>query len=179
MTPLRAFRAVSTAASALAGLLLVGLMLLSVADVVRRNAGLSSIHGTIEYVEIGMVLAVYLGLGKSEEVEAHVRTPLVTSRLPVQVARWGRAVALALCALLMVYLAYSSGVRAWESYQAGEVSPGVDRIAVWPARCAVPLGALLLAVELLARAVASATGRLAVPDEPVHEPGLTAVEENA
>lgn len=175
MTLLRPFRAVSSLASAAAAVILIGLMLLTVLDVARRNAGMSSIHGTIDYVEIGMVLAVYLGLGKSEEVEAHVRTPLVTSRLPLPIAQWGRAIALGACALLMLYVAYSAGVRAWDSFDAGEVTAGVDRIPVWPARIAVPVGALLLAVELFARAVASATGRLAVPDAPVYEPGLEGV----
>jgi TRAP-type mannitol/chloroaromatic compound transport system permease small subunit len=147
-------RMVSIACATVAAVVMAILILVQVLDVIFRNAtGASFVRGVTEYISIGMVLVVFLSIAYAEQVGAHVRTPILTSRLPRRVAVVLRGVALAITAVVVWSLAYVTLGRAIESFQDGEVFSGIARVTAWPARFAVPLGAFLLGVELLVRAV--------------------------
>lgn len=139
------------ASAALLGLLVV----LQAVDVITRNAtGSSSVRGLPEYIAVGLGIIVFLSIGFAEREGAHVRTPLLTSRLPRGIARPSRAIALTFGAGILVVLAFGSLQRALDAFQTGEVAPGIAEVSTWPTRFAVPVGALLMAVELLRRALA-------------------------
>jgi TRAP-type C4-dicarboxylate transport system permease small subunit len=147
-------RAVSLACAAVAAVIMAALILLQVVDVIFRNAtGASVVRGVTEYISVGVVLVVFLAMAHAEREGAHVRTPLLTSRLPHRVRVVLRGTALAVAALVVWSLAVVTLGRALESFDTGEVASGIARVPVWPARFAVPLGAFLLGIELLARAV--------------------------
>jgi TRAP-type mannitol/chloroaromatic compound transport system permease small subunit len=133
---------------------MAALILLQVLDVIFRNAtGAAVVRGVTEYISVGVVLVVFLAIAHAEREGAHVRTPLMTSRLPHRARVVLRGAALAVAALVVWSLAVVTFGRALESFDAGEVASGIARVPAWPARFAVPLGAFLLGVELLARAV--------------------------
>lgn len=138
--------------------LLAVLIALSVADVFSRNFRDTSIGGTIDYVSVGMAAVVFLSLGRSEEVGAHVRTPLVTSKLPSRVAALGRGLALMIAAVVVVWLAWAAWDRALVSLDSREETPGMAGVPVWPIRLLIPVGSLLLALELAFGAVVSFAG---------------------
>ena len=147
-------RAVSLACAALGAVVMAALILLQVVDVIFRNAtGASVVRGVTEYISVGVVLVVFLAIAHAEREGAHVRTPLLTSRLPHRVRVVLRGTALAVTALVVWSLALVTLGRALESFDTGEVASGIARVPVWPARFAVPIGAFLLGIELLARAV--------------------------
>ncbi len=147
-------RKASLALAAVGAVVMAALILLQVLDVVFRNAtGASVVRGVTEYISVGVVLVVFLAMAHAEREGVHVRTPILVSRLPHRLGVVLRGVALAVAALVVWALAYVTLGRALESFDTGEVFSGIARVPVWPARFAVPLGAFLLGVELLARAV--------------------------
>jgi TRAP-type mannitol/chloroaromatic compound transport system permease small subunit len=106
-----------------------------------------------------MSAVVFLALGRSEEVGAHVRTPLVTSKLPTRVAAVGRGIALLAAALVVLWLAWAAWQRGLVSFEHREETPGMTGVPVWPVRLMIPVGAVLLALELGFGAVRSFAGR--------------------
>src|SRR5690349_18914039 len=70
-------RGLTAALAAVAAAALIILMLITVADVVRRALTDKSIEGAIEVAPLLLLGAVALGLGYAEQTMTHVRTSLV------------------------------------------------------------------------------------------------------
>lgn len=142
-------RALSRWLSYVSAAVLAALVLLVVVDVAVRNVGSGGgVEGTIDYVSVGQCAVVFLVLARSEELGAHVRTPILTSRLPERVAALLRGTALVLVSLVMAWLTWATWGRAMTSLSAFEVMPGVASVPVWPVRLLIPLGSALLTLEL-------------------------------
>jgi TRAP-type mannitol/chloroaromatic compound transport system permease small subunit len=153
-TILAPVRALSVVCAGVAAVTMAALMLLQVVDVVVRNTkGGSAVDGVPEYISVGMVAVVFLSIAHAEKLGAHIRTPVLISRLPGKVGVVVRGAGLIAAVLIIWALAWATLGRAIESYQASEVFSGIARVPAWPARFAIPLGAFLFGVELLARAL--------------------------
>jgi TRAP-type mannitol/chloroaromatic compound transport system permease small subunit len=149
-----AVRLATVACAVAAGAVLMVLVLLQMVDVVFRNTtGASAVRGVAEYISVGLVLVVFLSIAYAEKQAAHVRTPVLMSRLPRRLRLGLRALGLVVSALVMWALAWATLGRAIDAFEAGEVAAGVARVPSWPSRFAVPLGAFLLGVELVSRAL--------------------------
>jgi TRAP-type C4-dicarboxylate transport system permease small subunit len=147
-------RKVSLVCAGLAAVIMAGLMTLQVIDVLVRNAtGGSAVHGVPEYISVGMVFVVFLSIAHSERLGAHIRTPVLVSRLPKKVGHIARGAGLMVAACVIWALGWAALGRAIDAYDASEVFSGIARVPAWPARFAIPLGALLLGIELVARAL--------------------------
>ncbi|MGJ9426425.1 TRAP transporter small permease subunit [Nesterenkonia halotolerans] len=72
----------ASAFSVVAGLCLLALVLLTVADVVSRNVQGRSILGTVEISTVLLVAIAFLGLGAAEVTGKHVSVSLIEARLP-------------------------------------------------------------------------------------------------
>lgn len=142
-------RALSRWLSYVSAAVLAALVLLVVVDVAVRNVGSGGgVEGTIDYVSVGQCAVVFLVLARSEELGAHVRTPILTSRLPERMAALLRGTALVLVSLVMAWLTWATWGRAMTSLSTFEVMPGVASVPVWPVRLLIPLGSALLTLEL-------------------------------
>lgn len=123
---------VASAFSMLAGLCLLALVFLTVADVVSRNVQGRSILGTIEISTVLMVGIAFLGLGAAEITGKHVSVSLIESRLPAL----GRLACSVLRLLLLVGLGALFILGMTEVYQGalqrGETTSGVLRLATAP-----------------------------------------------
>jgi len=136
--------------SALAG----AIMMLTVsADVLRRTWTGRPIVGASELTVLLLVAVIFLGLGEAERTDTHVRMRLLTSRLPDRVAALLRTVALGMSLLILLWLVYATGVRAYRSYLSGEFLFGLARFPVWPARALIPVGFLGVALEVALRTI--------------------------
>lgn len=156
-------------------------MLLTVVDVLVRLVVGGSVPGLLEYSEVAMVFLVMCGIAYGQQQRVHVSVDLVTSRLRPPAA--GRVVGggLVIAALALCWLAYASGVSAVESIRSGEVRYGITEVPLWPARVMVPIGAGLVAAELVIQAASAFRGRTADGDlegaaEEPWTPDGTAVE---
>lgn len=149
-------RAVGTANSVcalLATTALVLLMLLTVADVAQRSATGQSIAGAVEIAPLILLAAVAFGLGNGEATGTHVRTSLVTDRLPSRIRAAVRTVGYAACFILLTWLTVLSFERAVEAFEYSDTTAGFQSIPTWPARAVVPIGFALWALTLLLRLV--------------------------
>lgn len=152
-----AWRALGAGASA--ALLLV--MLAVSADALLRQALNRPIAGTLEGVELLLVLVVYAGLARTQAERGHIAVDLLTGRL----AGRPRAAVAALASILALALfgatAWATGRMAVRSWQMGEYSAGLVAFPLYPSRGLVALGCACLCLQLLvelARAVARLAG---------------------
>jgi TRAP-type mannitol/chloroaromatic compound transport system permease small subunit len=128
-----------------------GLMLLTVADVVRRGLTDRSVEGLFEASPLLLLSATCLGLAYAEAMGVHVRTSLVTDRLPPQVTLVIRALGMFIGALLMAWIGWEAVDKAREAYEAHETTLGLRPVITWPAKALVPVGFVLLAIQLVFR----------------------------
>ena len=140
--------ATSRGFAALAAVALIFLMMLTVVDVTRRALTDRAIAGGIELAPLVLLGAVVLGLGYAELTRTHVRTSLVTSRLPPRVRAGVRATTYALGVALLLWIAFLSADRALNAFRFGDSTPGFVGLPTWPARGLVPFGLTLFALEL-------------------------------
>jgi TRAP-type C4-dicarboxylate transport system permease small subunit len=133
----------------ISGAFILVLMLLVVLEVFLRDVFSTTIGGTIEISEVMLAFLVFLGVAYAQQSSAHVNTNLVTSRIPPRVAGVVRTVGLVIAALVMLWAAWASAGRGWDSFQAGEARFGLRSVPVWPARLIIPVGFALLALETL------------------------------
>lgn len=144
-------RGLSGALAAIAAVALIILMLITVADVVRRAITDKSIEGAIEVAPMLLLGAVALGLGYAEQTLTHVRTSLVTSRIPLRARLVLRSLGGTVATALLLWISWESLGRAITAIEEKDVTPGFVAIQTWPARILVPLGFLLFALHVAFR----------------------------
>lgn len=130
------------------GLTLVLLVML-VAEVAVRELVGRSLLGTIELSEVLLVLVVALGAAHAQRAGAHVSTDLVTSRFAPTTGAVIRVTGMVVAAGFLLWTAWASAERGWESFESGESRFGITDVPVWPARVVLPVGLALLALQCL------------------------------
>lgn len=148
-SPVRsAIHAVSATFAAVAAVGILVIMMATVADVTRRALTDQAVAGVVELAPLVLVVAVVLGFGQAEATGTHVRTSLVTSRLPVRLRAGIRGLAFALVLALVVWMIWLTADRAISSVETGEMTSGFVGLPVWPARIVIPIGLTAFALEL-------------------------------
>ncbi len=134
LRPPRPLTAVSTALGLVAGLLLLALMLLTVADVVSRNALGRSILGTVDISTLLLVMVAFLGLAAAEFDGRHVSVGLIEARL-------GERTRTALSGLRALLLLVIGGLMVWglaevlfSAVDRSETTNDILRLPTWPAK---------------------------------------------
>lgn len=149
----RVIHRVTSAMSLIAGIGIVALMLIALADISSRKFVGPGISGAYEVTEIALCAVVFAGMAAAEAHKTHVRTPLVVERLPPRIADAARLVGLVVVIVglaWMTYLTFTAGIT---SYRIGEYRFGLNQVPVWPARLFIPLGLLSLTLEFVADTV--------------------------
>ena len=144
---------VTQACAVVAACIYAGLMFLTVLDVVRRGMTGHSVEGLFEASPLLLLGATCLALAYAETTGIHVRTSLVTDRLPGHVTLVVRALGMFVGAVLMAWIGWEAVGKALEAYDTHEVTLGLRPIITWPAKALVPIGFVLLAIQLVFRVV--------------------------
>ena len=147
----RVMRLLDAVGVVVSGALVVFLMFLSVFDVAMREWGSRGISGTIEWTEVLLVIMVFAGLGPAEVGKAHIRTPLVTNRLPDKWAHAVRALAQVFGAIFIGWLAFEAFSEAQLAIDVHELKIGVVEVPVWPAKVAIAVGLFVMCVVMVCR----------------------------
>ncbi|MFE3837212.1 TRAP transporter small permease [Pseudogemmobacter sonorensis] len=141
----------SDGAGALAGLILVMMILHITFDVVMRSFLNMPINGTVLIVSLFYMPAiVFLPLAMSERMNTHISVEILYDYLP----RRARLVLDVLGNLLSIVILSALAWRAWleaaKKFQIGaaEIEGGL-RIATWPSYFLLPFGCALMATVLL------------------------------
>lgn len=147
----RILAGVSTAGGVIAGISLMLMLALIMADVSLKYLMDLPITGTLEIVSYYfMPIAVYLALPYVERAGEHISVPLVTDLLPEPVRRALAIVVALLSAGYLLVVAWACGQKALALTQSGDaVNVIYFDLIIWPARWLVPIAFVLLAIQLV------------------------------
>lgn len=126
------------------------------ADALARHLAGGSVKGAIEWAEVLLVIAVFMGLAPAQRRGSNVATTIVLDRAHGALRIVLRLVGFACGAGFAAWLGMASIDQALDSVAAHEVLYGLARVPVWPARLAVALGAFLLLAQVIADALETA-----------------------
>lgn len=160
--------------TALAGLATLGMMLLTVADLVSREYFHGSIPGTVELTEVALAASVYAGLASAERAGTHVRTPLATSRMPAKTAAVLRIVGHLVVLAFLVLIVWYSLQAGLASKARGEFRMGLAAIPIWPVKLFIPAAVALMALHVARRVYTDLRGTDDVSGTPLALPRATA-----
>ena len=120
--------------SVVAGILLVGLILLTIADVVSRNFRDRSIVGTVEIATMLLVAIAFLGLASAEADGRHVVVELFESRFGVHTRMVFSVLRTLLLIGLGLLLAWGLTEVLLSAVDRGETTNDILRLPTWPAK---------------------------------------------
>ena len=152
-------------AGAFAALALVGLLLVILASIGTRLAGIA-FPGATSYAGYLMATASFLALAHTFRRGAHIRVELVLQNLPPAAARWLDILALAIAAGLAWYFAWFALRAVQVSAKIHDVSQGQDATPLWIPQLAMAAGTALLAVAITDHLLGRVTGRDEQPASP-------------
>lgn len=131
------------------GGIMMAMMLLVTTDIAGRYLLNSPVQGTLELTQFFMVGMLYLSLGYIQYHKANIRIDLLLVRLSPR-TQLILAIIVYLLGLVFFALILWQGVRmSVDALVGGERTIGSIRFPTYPARFAVPLGSLVLCVQLL------------------------------
>ena len=100
-----------------------------------------------------MGAAVFLAAAFTLRSGSHVRVSLLSNSVPARMVKAIDLAATLLAAALTVYLAYALLAFTWQAHVSGSTSPTIDEVPLVYSRGVMAIGALLLAVQMIARAL--------------------------
>lgn len=140
-----------------AGLVLVGLLALTVADITGRTVFNNPVPGTVEVTSLLLVVLVFLGLGHSEDLGDHITVDLLY-------VRSGKSLKLILDVFADILSVFVIAAMAFQLYHfglrqqdAGAESPVLEW-AVWPFVMIAAAGSALYAVSIGFKLILRAMG---------------------
>jgi len=142
----------SFVAAACAGVGLLFMAFLGVADIIGTQFLRSPISGTVEFTRQLMVFCIMLGVAQAEAEGKHIRVEVAIGLLPVAWRRYFNVLAPTSMAILFAAIA----IFGWDMLRQGivnrEHAEGLIKIPFWPARLALALGATLMTLQCLVNA---------------------------
>ena len=136
-----------TACGALAALFMVAILIVVLAAIGTRLAGVS-FPGAADYAGYCMAAASFLALAYTFRRGAHIRVTLVVQRLTGRARRIAELLATGLACGLAWYFAWYSFRLVRFSRMLGDVSQGQDATPLWIPQLAMVVGTAVLAVAL-------------------------------
>ncbi|MBF9002174.1 TRAP transporter small permease subunit [Vibrio nitrifigilis] len=130
---------VSQSLAGLSGWLMVGIMLLLIADILFRTVGIA-IQGLSDLSVFVMIIVVYFGLARCEEYEEHVSLELVTNKLPYRSRLFTQVIAQSLAVVTIGFLLYAVSSNSLDSYMSNESVEGVMQFKIWPVKALMLVG---------------------------------------
>jgi TRAP-type C4-dicarboxylate transport system permease small subunit len=142
----------------LAGLAMIGVLLMVLLSIVSRQVGFH-VPGTDAYAGYSMAAAGFLALAHTLRRNEHIRVTLLLGRLQGKARRglelWALSAGVLLAGLFAVY-----AVRlAWNSHAFNDISTGNDATPLWIPQLTMALGTLVLLIAFMDEWVQELRGR--------------------
>lgn len=142
-------RRMATACGVAGEVMVCLLMLLVTSEIVARHVFGCPIPGQVETAILSLTIIVYLGLAHTQSERGHIRVEIFISRLKGRKREALEALSLIICLVPTVLMLWSTAVQACISVRGREFVTGIINFPVWPSRCIVSIGFVLLSFMLL------------------------------
>lgn len=139
--------------SAFCGWLMIGMMLLLVADIVARSLN-RPLQGMAEYSVFVMMIVIYLGLARCEQHREHVGLEIVVNALPSGARRATVIFAHILAVVTVGLLFYAVSLNAVDSFLTNESIHGTTEISIWPIKFFLVAGLFFFLVQTINNLIA-------------------------
>lgn len=141
---------------ATASLLIAGICLLVCTQVlfnlITRFGGLSvnlTIPSYADFAGYMLAASSFLALAYTLTQGGHIRVNLVLSRLPLRVKWIAEIFSFFVCAIASGYITFHMGKHCLESYEFGDLSPGIIAIPIWIPQLSVLVGMTIFTIALI------------------------------
>ena len=137
----------------LAAMLVVGIAVLILAEIFSRNVLNISLSFSFEFSAYFMATAIFLAAAFTMRTGGHVRVSILSSAVPPQVARLVDVVATIIGTVVAIILAYAMISFAWKAGITGWTSATIDETPLVIPQGIMAFGALMLALQMIARVI--------------------------
>ena len=149
----RIFESLTAFCGIVAEVLVIILVLLVMGEIIGRSFFNHPIPGQIETATLTLVAIVYLAVSYTQMQEGHIRVDVFITRITGAKREFLEAFILIIALVTVLMMLWATGVRALGSVQGGEFISGIINFPVWPGRCTVVFGLLLLSLTLAVQIV--------------------------
>ena len=156
--------ALSRACGYVAAVLVVGIAALILTEVFCRTVLNISLSFAWEYSAYFLAVSIFLAAAFTLRTGGHVRVMLLSQSVPPRTAHWLDVLATLGGIVVAGWLAWSLAAFAWQSWATGSTSATIDETPLVIPQAAMAFGAVLLTLQLVARAI-----RLLAGDPPEDE----------
>lgn len=130
----------------------IGILLLMF--VISANVGArwfagQGLGGSTELSEVLLGGLVFVGFGYAQRQGTHITTGMLITRLEPRRAAAVQAIGLVFVVVLLIWMVYATGDRAWTAIVEHELRYGQRRVPIWPARTAVFVGFVVMLLATL------------------------------
>jgi len=160
-----------SASAWLAGISMVGVLLLVLTTILSRFFGFLA-PGTDAYAGYAMAGAGFMALASTLKHGEHIRVTLVLGMLHGPARKALEVAALAIATLLAGFLAFYSAHLVWQSWEIEDISVGIDATPLWIPQLFMALGTLVFFIAFCDELVLELRGQRQPRDsqeEPHHE----------
>lgn len=147
-----------SASAWLAGISMVGVLVMVLATVISRQFGFSA-PGTDAYAGYAMAGAGFMALASTLKHGEHIRVTLVLGMLKGKALKAMEVTALAIATLLSGFLAFYSTRMVWQSWEIEDISVGIDATPLWIPQLLMSLGTLVFFIAFCDELVLELTGQ--------------------
>ncbi len=133
----------------IAEILVILIVLLVVAEIIGRFIFGHPIPGQVEIATLSLVVIVYLGVAYTQMLDGHIRVDVLISRVKGAKREFLEAFVLVIGLFSTLMMVWATGKRAIESTMTHEFVTGVVNFPIWPGRCSVTFGFILLSLTLI------------------------------
>ena len=147
-----------TASGWLAGISMIGVLVMVLATIVSRLLGFS-LPGTDAYAGYAMAGAGFLALASTLKHGEHIRVTLVLGMLKGKAHKGLEVAALVVATALSGFLAYFSAALVWQSWEIEDISVGIDATPLWIPQIFMALGTIVFFIAFCDELVLELLGK--------------------
>lgn len=131
-----------TCSAWLAGLALVGVLLMVLLTIISRFFGFAA-PGTDAYAGYAMAGAGFMALASTLKAGEHIRVTLILGMLKGKAHYALEVAALSVATVLAGFLAFYASRMVWQSWEIEDISVGIDATPLWIPQTFMALGTLI------------------------------------
>ncbi len=156
--------ALYSASAWLAGLFMIGILLMVLLTIVSRVVGFSA-PGSDAYAGYAMAGAGFMALASTLKKGEHIRVTLLLGALKGRAHKGAELLALSIATLLAGFLAWYSVHLVWQSWEIDDISVGIDATPMWIPQISMALGTIVFFIAFLDELVLELRGRRVAPSQ--------------